>query len=217
MRINIAGVLKINTLKSIYWSCATRNVSLLKYLTTLVSKHHLTFFIYPNIHIRNKNGKVRIIRQLVLGRAWELGAYRKSEIRLLEGSSLNVDRFTFYTGFDIAVNQNASLSIGSGYANTNVKIDCYNEIKIGNNVAIAPNVIIRDSDSHHISGQSSFSAPIVIGNHVWIGMNVTVLKGVSIGDGAVIAAGAVVTHDVPEKCLVAGVPARIIRQNVEWS
>ena len=58
--------------------------------------------------------------------------------------------------------------------------------------------------------------PISIGNHVWIGINVTILKGVKIGDGAIIAAGAVVTRDVPERCLAAGVPARVIKNNVSW-
>jgi maltose O-acetyltransferase len=53
--------------------------------------------------------------------------------------------------------------------------------------------------------------PITIGSHVWIGAGATVLPGVTIGDKAVIAAGAVVTKDVPESCLVGGVPAQVIR------
>ena len=55
-------------------------------------------------------------------------------------------------------------------------------------------------------------APIHIGKSVWLGANVTVLPGVSIGDGAVIAAGAVVTKDVPANTVAAGVPAKIIRK-----
>lgn len=53
--------------------------------------------------------------------------------------------------------------------------------------------------------------PIAVGNDVWIGTNALVLSGVSVGDGAVVAAGAVVTHDVPPYAVVAGVPARVIR------
>lgn len=58
--------------------------------------------------------------------------------------------------------------------------------------------------------------PITIGNHVWIGMNVTILKGVTIGDGAVIAAGSVVTRDIPANTLGAGVPCKVIKENIEW-
>jgi acetyltransferase-like isoleucine patch superfamily enzyme len=48
-------------------------------------------------------------------------------------------------------------------------------------------------------------------------MNVTILKGVHIGDGAIIAAGSVVTRDVPKHCLFGGVPARLIKENVSWT
>ena len=53
--------------------------------------------------------------------------------------------------------------------------------------------------------------PVVIGNDVWIGDKVTILPGVNIGDGSIIGAGAVVTHDVPPYAIVGGVPAKIIR------
>lgn len=55
-------------------------------------------------------------------------------------------------------------------------------------------------------------APVRIGNKVWIGANVTILPGVSIGDGAIIAAGAVVTKDVESRTVVGGVPAKFIKQ-----
>ena len=56
-----------------------------------------------------------------------------------------------------------------------------------------------------------FPAPVKIGNKVWIGAHATILPGVTIGNGAVVGAGAVVTKDVPENAVVAGVPAKIIK------
>ncbi len=57
---------------------------------------------------------------------------------------------------------------------------------------------------------------MVIENHVWIGCGCTILKGVVIGEGAVIAAGSVVTKSVPPRALAAGNPAKVIRENVTW-
>ena len=56
---------------------------------------------------------------------------------------------------------------------------------------------------------------IKIGDNVWIGQSAQIFKVVSIGDGAIIAAGAIVTHDVPANNLVAGVPAKIIKTSVK--
>ena len=54
--------------------------------------------------------------------------------------------------------------------------------------------------------------PVSIGNDVWIGGNVTILPGVNIGNNVVIAAGAVVTKDIPDNCVAGGVPARVIKE-----
>ena len=72
-----------------------------------------------------------------------------------------------------------------------------------------------DSDAHTIDGRKN-TKPVKIGDKVWIGTGAIILAGVTIGDGAVIAAGSLVNKDVPEKALVGGVPAKIIREEVEW-
>ena len=132
--------------------------------------------------------------------------------------------FDIYSGSRVNVESGAVLSLGSGYMNYDCVIDCFSSITIGDDVAISERVVIRDSDNHNITtkgdgcvGVRSMSAPIVIGNHVWIGMNVTILKGVTIGEGAVVAAGSVVNKDVPPHCLVAGVPAKVVKTDIEWS
>lgn len=61
-------------------------------------------------------------------------------------------------------------------------------------------------------GHIGQAKPVSIGRDVWIGGNCTILPGVTIGNNVVIAAGAVVTKDVPDNCLVAGVPAKVIRE-----
>ncbi|MBN2597279.1 MAG: acyltransferase [Marinifilaceae bacterium] len=135
-----------------------------------------------------------------------------------EGSSLEVkNNFKIYSGSRISINKNASLTLGSGFINSNLNLSCFEKITIGYNVVISENVTIRDSDNHQIiSNSPKISAPIEIGNHVWIGMNVTILKGVRIGDGAIIGAGSVVVKNVPQNSLAVGVPAKVIKSNVKW-
>ena len=142
------------------------------------------------------------------------------ETRLMVGdnATFNVNgEFTIYGGTDIMVQKDAKLTLGSGYLNSNVQIICGKEIEIGDDVKIARDVIIRDTDAHKIlGGNHSIVNPVKIGNHVWLGTRSVILKGVTIGDGAIVAAGAIVTKDVPAKSIVAGVPAKVIKENIEW-
>ncbi len=138
-------------------------------------------------------------------------------LEMYENAEINVsDTFFIHSGCDIMVFKGAKLNLGSGYINRYCKIRCYDEITIGEGVAISENFTIWDSDAHQMMNGSEPTQPIVIGDKVWIGTNVTVLKGVKIGDGCVIAAGSLVTKDVPANCLAAGVPAKVIKENVSW-
>lgn len=127
------------------------------------------------------------------------------------------NNFFVSSGCRIGVLENAKLTFGSGYINYDSKIYCFDEITIGNNVFISENVIIRDSDNHTINNNTSPSAPIVIEDNVLICMGAKILKGVHIGEGSIVAAGAVVTSDVPPHSLVGGVPAKVIKSDVTWS
>ena len=95
-------------------------------------------------------------------------------------------------------------------------IGCNSSIAIGRDVMIAGSVSIRDTDHNFarldipMNRQGITTEPVKIGNDVWIGHGACVLKGVTIGDGAIIAAGAVVIRDVASMEIVGGVPARVI-------
>lgn len=112
----------------------------------------------------------------------------------------------------------ATVGIGNGtYLNRRTEITCKGSISIGEDCAISWDVLITDTDYHQL-GDSPAVAPVKIGNHVWIGAKSIILKGVTIGDGAVVAAGSVVTKDVPAGALVGGNPAKIIRPDgVTWA
>jgi acetyltransferase-like isoleucine patch superfamily enzyme len=98
------------------------------------------------------------------------------------------------------------------FLNTGVFVSCVHEITIGNDVAIANDVYLTDSDSHGVEGRKVREAPIRIGDGAWIGARAIILPGVTIGSRALVAAGAVVTRDVPNDTLVGGNPARLIRE-----
>jgi acetyltransferase-like isoleucine patch superfamily enzyme len=94
-------------------------------------------------------------------------------------------------------------------------------VQIGNDCQIAYRTDLRNSDAHSILDgitreRINPAKDISIGDHVWIGSQVQILKGVSIGPRSVVAARSVVTKDVPAGTLVAGVPARTVRENIDW-
>jgi acetyltransferase-like isoleucine patch superfamily enzyme len=106
----------------------------------------------------------------------------------------------------------AGVSIG---ANSRINRDCMIDVRggvrIGDNVSISPQVAI--STAAHSAADPAFRVeirPVVIEDNVWIGMRAMILGGVTLGRGSVVAAGAVVTKDVPPLTIVAGVPARPI-------
>ncbi|PXA94656.1 acyltransferase [Nostoc sp. 3335mG] len=124
--------------------------------------------------------------------------------------------FVLHRGVEIRVTSGGQLTLGSGYLADDVRIDCQQQVSIGKRVAIAARTVIMDTDHHELTGARARTAPVVIGDDVWIGMGATILKGVTIGSGAVVAAGSIVIRDVPPGMLVAGSPAREIRP-VTWS
>lgn len=103
--------------------------------------------------------------------------------------------------------EGGTLSIGDKcFFNTHVSVTCMERIRIGDRCQIANNVVIVDHDHDYRKGWGSYrTAPVEIGDDVWIGANAVILKGSRIGDGAVIAAGAVVRGQVSAHSVYLGI------------
>jgi acetyltransferase-like isoleucine patch superfamily enzyme len=117
------------------------------------------------------------------------------------------DRVYLRAGMDghITIKDGAAL-------NSFVQMYGHGGIDIGKDTQIGPNSVITTTGHDYLSKDlDSEYAAISIGERVWIGANCTIIGGVKIGDQAVIGAGAVVTKDVPARCVAVGVPARVVR------
>ena len=142
--------------------------------------------------------------------------YERSTLFLNDNARLKINgRFTMHGHSSIMVHKDAVLEIGNNTYLNGGSIECSYGITIGNDCAIADGVRIMDNSWHTMHSPIG-GGKINIGNKVWIATNAMIMPGVTIDDGAIVAAGAVVTKDVPARCMVAGLPAKVIRENVEW-
>jgi maltose O-acetyltransferase len=130
-------------------------------------------------------------------------------------------------GKDINVEKGANFGDGTEIeigCNSGIGVNCMlqGQVKIGNDVMMGPEVLIFTQNHQFnridipMNKQGHMpSEPVVIGNDVWIGQRCIILPGVTIGNGTILAAGAVVTKDVPDWAIVGGNPGKIIRYRNE--
>ena len=136
------------------------------------------------------------------------------------------DGNVFEAGLQLTARQTGTrppvLSIGNHCL---IRYGCHitatNSVKIGDCLLTGTNVLITDN-AHGLTNYSSMQLPprqrdvvskgaVLIGDNVWLGNNVCVMPGVVIGNGVVVGSNSVVTHDIPPFCVVAGVPAKVIK------
>jgi acetyltransferase-like isoleucine patch superfamily enzyme len=147
----------------------------------------------------------------------------RSKITVGKGSHIRGILLVFKYGGKIIIGENCHIGDHS-------RIWSGESVTIGNFVQISHNVNIMDTNAHELDAieraerwmdllqngawkdkGNVITAPVVIGDYTWICLNATILRGVNIGKGAIIAAGSVVTKDVPEYTLVAGNPAKVVK------
>jgi acetyltransferase-like isoleucine patch superfamily enzyme len=174
-------------------------------------------------------------RPAILARVDESAVlHPEAEIANLRGKPecINVGRHSHVRGQLLVFWESGDIQIGDwSYVGQGSRIWSRERVRIGSYVLISHGVDIHDTDGHPLDWEQRrqdihrilgrqkkvgereiASSPVVIEDDVWIGAKATVLKGITIGQGAVVGAGAVVTKNVAPFTLVAGNPARVIRE-----
>ncbi|QJP07256.1 acyltransferase [Pseudomonas multiresinivorans] len=135
-------------------------------------------------------------------------AYYRRIMGIKVGNDTHLSMRLFFTGY----HSRCQVSIGDNCViNREIYIDGRTGVEIGNNVNVSFQACLLSLHHDHNSpGFAAIGAPVIIKDHAWIGARAILLPGVTVGEGAVVAAGAVVTRPVPDYTVVGGVPAKII-------
>jgi len=150
-----------------------------------------------------------LIYKLYIKRNFAINKFRIKKLRFFGASigakTISYGRFTVINIPNLVIGQNSTINEG-------VHINCRDKVIIGNNVHLSSNVqihtgklVIDRFPRYHDK------APIVIEDDVWIASNVTILSGVSIGKKSIIAAGSIITKNIPENSLVMGTPGKVVK------
>lgn len=175
-----------------------------KKISLFVNTLYFRLAYFPFVHLKkgaNIDGKIKV-------RLFWKG---DQTLRITLGEQSSIKQGTIIQGFGI-------FELGdNSYISHNCVIGANELVVLGDNVLVGAQVSIRDTDhkfsdtSIPIKEQGIVTSPIHISNNVWIGHGAIITKGVNIGNGAIVAAGAVVTTDVDPYTIVAGIPAKIIK------
>ena len=160
---------------------------------------------------------IRLLAPLYQHRAWNSKVYWSVRMDTPPYRRFWLGRKSVIESYCCINNAVGDVTIGD---HTRIGIHCtvIGPVCIGNNVNLAQGITVSalnhnfEDTTRRIDEQGISTKPVVIGDDVWIGTNAVILPGVTIGQHVVVAAGAVVTKDVPDYSLVAGVPAKVIKQ-----
>ena len=190
--------------------------------------NHLIYTESGSVFDIHPTAKIILNDALCFGTAPVKGMVIPSCLRMEAGTTLEVHGgpltrygnapYSLKYGAYIEIVNGGKLTIGQGACNVNLTIMCAKSVTIGNGVRIGRNVSIRDWNGPYVILTDTYvnHAPVVIGDHCWLCTGCTIMPGVTIGEGSVVATNAVVTKDVPPHSLVAGMPAKVIKENIEW-
>jgi acetyltransferase-like isoleucine patch superfamily enzyme len=154
-------------------------------------------------------------------------AERRMEITIEgEGNACLLGHSRFSSRYNIQIRaRDSGLLVGRDCSGRGIKFQLDGQgrrLVMGRGCMMGPGVTIRTSDSHGIvdlatGAHTNPPRDVRIGDHVWLSHEAMVLRGVTIGAGSVVAMRGLVTRNVPPRCLVAGIPARVVRREVSWT
>ena len=123
----------------------------------------------------------------------------------------------FAQGSKISVGGDGRLSVGEGFRNTaKGEFVCHERMRLGAHSLVSWDTLFMDTDFHQVDGKPT-SAPVTVGDNVWVGCRCMVLKGAEIPDGSVVAAGATISKKLgPERSLFGGVN-KVLRTGIAWN
>lgn len=161
------------------------------------------------------NARWRLRRATSMGRRVTLRGNPKivNEGKMTFGERVRLD--STVAQLEMVVLPGGYLELGNNvFVNYGSSLVSSKHVKIGNDVLIGTHVMVMDTDFHRVEDKAwdTSGEPIVVEDRVWLGNRTIVLKGVTVGHDAVVAAGSVVTRNVPPRSVVAGVPAKVVRR-----
>ncbi len=161
------------------------------------------------------NARIRLRRATRLGKRITLRGRPKvvNQGRMTFGERVRLD--STVATLELVTLPGGHLEIGNNvFINYGTSLVASTHVKIGNDCLIGTHVMVMDCDFHRVEDKAwdTTGAPVILEDRVWLANRSIVLKGVTIGHDAVVAAGSVVTRDVPPRTVVAGVPARVVRR-----
>lgn len=163
---------------------------------------------------------VKIGKNVIFNGKPIINRYPNSSIHIDDGCKFNSAKFSISIGLHqfcafATLGEDSEISFGKNCGASGLKIHAKSKVTIGNNVLLGMGCTIVDNDAHHSDLEKRNqniipSRPIVIGDNVFIGIQSVILKGVTIGKNSVIGARSVVFNDIPENCIAAGNPCKVI-------